>query len=136
MRIEAGLNDFEDFSPLAPGNYSFVIKEPMEVIPESENKTDIGGKMFTFVIKPEVVGGDHAGKKCRRQFSNRSKGSRYFLRSFLEKLGIALQETGGFNSEDLLGKQFKAEVGERLYNDKEGNQKKAADLDTESIVAL
>lgn len=136
MLIDAGLNDFEDFSPIPPDNYTFVIKDPVEVVPSADEKTDIGGKLFTFIIRPEVVGGKQAGKKVRRQFSNKSKATRYFLRSFLEKVGVPLRESGGFSSEDLLGRSFKASVGERIYNDKDGNSKKAADIDTESIIAV
>ena len=135
-RIEAGLHDFEDFSPVAPGTYDFVIKEPMQVIPNVTEKTDIGGKMFQFVIYPEVVGGPLAGKKVRRQFSNRSKGSRYFMKSFMDKVGVAITKEGAFNSEELLGRQFKATVNERMYTDKEGNSKKGSDLDSESVVAI
>ena len=135
-RIEAGLHDFEDFAPVTPGTYDFAIKEPMQVIPNVTEPTDIGGKMFTFIIMPEIIGGDLAGKKVRRQFSNRSKGSRYFMKSFLEKVGIKVSKEGAFNSEDLLGRQFKATVNERMYTDKEGNSKKAADLDSESVVAI
>lgn len=134
MLIDAGLNDFEDFSPVAPGTYDFIIKEPVEVIPEVTNKTDIGGKMYAFIIRPEIVGGPMAGKKVRRQFSNKSKATRYFLRSFLLKVGVNVQAGGGFTSEDLLGRKFRAAVGERMgTGDSAG--KKFADLDTESIIA-
>jgi len=135
MLIDAGLNDFEDFSPVKPGTYDFIIKEPVEITPEVVDKTDIGGKMYNFIIRPEIVGSDMAGKKVRRQFSNKSKATRYFLRSFLEKIGVNIKEGGGFTSEDVLGRKFRATVGERLgTGDNAG--KKYADLDTESIVAL
>lgn len=136
MKIEAGLQDFEDFSPVAPGAYTLTIKKPIEVIPSVDEKTDIGGKLYQFVIRPEIVGGPSAGKGLRRQLSNRSKASRYFLRTFLEKIGVSLSKEGGFNTEDLLGRQFKANVGERAYVDKEGNTKKAAEIDDNSIVAI
>lgn len=136
MKIEAGLNDFEDFSPLTPGEYTFAIKDPMEVVPSIDEKTDTGGKLFKFIIWPEVVGGEKAGKKVRRQLSNRSKASRYFLRTFIEKIGVSLAPEGGFNSENLLGRQFKASVSERMYQDKDGNSKKAAEIDDNSIVAI
>ena len=136
MLIDAQLNDFEDFSPVPVGVYEFVIKRPVEVIPVTDAQTDIGGKCYTFIVRPEVVLGKSAGKEVRRQFSNKSRATRYFLRSFLEKVGVNIREGGSFTSEDLLGRKFKATVGERLYTDKDGNQKKSADLDTESIVAL
>jgi len=135
MLIEAGLNDFEDFSPLPSGKYDFIIKEPAEVKP-GDDPTDIGGKMYTFVLFAEVVGGEQAGKRVRRQLSNRSKASRYFLRSFLEKIGVVVAGGGGFSTEDILGRQFSALVGERIYKDKDGNDKKAAELDEGSIVAI
>lgn len=135
MLIDAQLNDFEDFSPVAPGIYEFVIKDPVEVTPSLDEQTDIGGKLFNFIIRPEIVGGAQAGKKVRRQFSNKSKATRYFLRSFLEKVGVNIREGGSFTSEDLLGRKFKAMVGERAGTG-ENAGKKYADLDTESIVAL
>lgn len=136
MLIDGGLNDFADFSPVAVGVYDFVIKKPMDVVPNRDKQTDIGGKLFTFVIWPEIVGGDNAGKEVRRQFSNGSKGSRYFLKSFLEKIGVAITKEGAFNSTEIMGKTFRAAVNERMYKDGDGNQKKAADLDTESIIKL
>lgn len=137
MLIEAGLNDFEDFSPVPPGKYEFAIKEPVETTPNADDKTDIGGQLYTFVIRPEIVGGEQAGKKIRRQFTNKTKTTRYFLRSFLEKLGVNIRDGGGFTSEDLLGRRFSGVVNERTYKDKEsGEMKKTSDLDTESIVAI
>jgi len=136
MLIPAGLNDFEDFSPLPVGNYGFIIKEPAEVVPNTSEKTDIGGNLYTFIVFAEVVEGPQAGKRVRRQSSNRSKASRYFLRTFLEKIGVNIQDGGGFASEDILGRQFKAAVSERVYKDKDGNDKKAAELEVESIVAI
>jgi hypothetical protein len=135
MLLDAQLNDFEDFSPIAVGTYEFVIKEPMEVIPSVDEKTDIGGKKYTFIIRPEICGGEHAGKKIRRQLSNGSKASRYFLKSFLEKIGVKVNGSGQFNSEDVLGRRFKGTVVERPYT-KDGEAKKASDIETESIVAL
>jgi len=135
-RIEAGLHDFEDFSPIPSATYEFIIKEPMLVEPVVDKTTDIGGKTFNFILYPEVIGGEKAGRKIRRQFSNGSKGSRYFMKSFLEKIGVAVTKEGAFNSEDVLGRRFKAAVGERMYNDQQGNSKKANDLDTESAVAI
>ncbi len=136
MLIESGLHDFEDFSPVATGVYDFVIKDPMEVIPIVDEKTDIGGKKYTFIIWPEIIAGDLAGKKVRRQFSNGSKGSRYFLKSFLEKIGVSISKEGAFSSESLLGKRFRCGVGARGYKDSDGNSKIAADLETESAIAL
>ena len=137
MLIDAGLNDFEDFSPVKPDVYEFVIKEPVEIMPIVDEQTDIGGRAYNFVIRPEIVGGEQAGKKVRRQFSNKTKATRYFLRSFLEKVGVTINTGGGFTSEDLLGRRFRAAVGERSYIDKnDGTTKKASDLDTESIVAI
>ena len=135
MLIEAGLNDFEDFSPIPVGGYSFIIKEPVENMPVVDEATDIGGKQFIFIIKPEVVGGEHAGKKARIRLSNKSKASRYFLRSFLEKVGVPIQPKGGFSLEDLLGRQFKAQIGERMGTG-ENAGKKYASLDTESVIAM
>ena len=136
MKIEAGLNNFEDFSPIAPGAYTLTVKDPVDVIPSVDEKTDIGGKLYKFVMWPEVVGGPMAGKKCRRQLSNRTKASRYFLRTFLKKIGVKLTGEGGFNSEDILGRQFKCNISERIYKDKDGKDKKAADIDDNSIVAV
>lgn len=136
MKFEAGLHDFADFTPIPPNPYEFVIKEPMEATEAKGEQTDIGGKQFTFVLYCEVATGEFAGKRVRRQFSNKSKGARYFMKSFMEKIGVAVSKEGAFASEDFLGKRFKANVGERMYDDKEGNKKKAADLDTESAVAL
>lgn len=135
-RIEAGLHDFTDFSPFKPDVYEFIIKEPMLVEPVVDQKTDIGGKCFNFILYPEVVGGEYASRKVRRQFSNNSKGSRYFMKSFFEKIGVAITKEGAFNSEDLLGRKFKAAIGQRSYNDAQGNPKVANDLDTESAVAM
>ena len=135
MLIDGQLNDFEDFGPVKPGTYEFIIKEPVEVTPIVDEQTDIGGKMYNFIIRPELVGGEQAGKKVRRQFSNKSKATRYFLRSFLEKVGVNIQDGGKFSTEDLLGRRFRATVGERLgTGDSVG--KKYADLDTESVVAI
>lgn len=137
MLIEAGLHDFEDFSNLEPGVYTFAIKEPMEVTPTVDEKTDIGGKLYTFIVKPEVVGGERAGKKMRKQMTNRSKASRYFLRSFLEKIGVTVTKEGNFSSEAVLGKKFKSAVVARSYKDKTtGDVKTASDFDENSIVAL
>lgn len=135
MLIDARLDDFEDFAPVPPNTYEFIIKEPVEVKPLPE-PTDIGGKAYDFVIKPEIVGGDQAGKKVRRQFSNRSKATRYFLKSFLEKVGVSIKDGGSFTSEDLLGRKFQATVGERVGTTGDSIGKKFADLDSESIVAL
>ena len=136
MLIEAGLNDFEDFTPVPQGTYEFVIKEPVEVVSNADDKTDIGGKLYTFIIRSEIVGGEQAGKTVRRQFTNKTKATRYFLRSFLGKVGINISSGGGWSTEDLLGRRFRASVGERIYKDRDGNEKKAADLDTESTVAI
>lgn len=135
MLIEAGLNDFEDFSPVPPGKYNFIIKDPAEIKP-GDDATDIGGKMYTIILYAEVVGGEQAGKRVRRQLSNRSKASRFFLRSFLEKIGVEITAGGGFPSEAILGRQFSATVSERMYKDKDGNEKKAAELEEGSIVAI
>ena len=135
MLIEAGLNDFEDFSPVVPGSYEFIIKEPVDITPNLEMQTDIGGAAYVFIVRPEIVGGDLAGKQVRCRFSNKSKGSRYFLKSFLEKIGVNIGEGGGFTSEDVLGRKFKASVGERLGTG-ENAGKKYAEMDTESIIAL
>lgn len=136
MLIDAQLNDYEDFSNIPPASYEFIIKEPVESNPLPE-PTDIGGKAFQFIIRPEVVGGEQAGKKLRKTATNKSKASRYFLRSFLEKIGVNIQEGGGFTTEDLLGRRFRGTVGERLGKvGTESEGKKYADLDTESIVAL
>ena len=136
MLIDGGLHDVADFSPIPVGVYDMIIKDPMEVIAVVDKKTDIGGKVFTFIIWPEIIGGDNAGKKVRRQFSNQSKGSRYFLKSFLDKIGVSITKEGAFASENLLGKKFRAAVNERIYKDAEGNEKKASDLDTESAVKI
>lgn len=135
MLIEAALNDYEDFSPIPPATYEFIIKEPVEIDQTINEPTDIGGKSYIFIIRPEVVGGEHAGKKLRRQFQNKSKATRYFLRSFLEKVGVNVKEGGQFATEDLLGRRFRGTVGERMGTG-ENAGKKYADLDTESIVAL
>ena len=135
MKLEAGLHDVADFSPIAPGKYEFVVKEPAEVVPEVADKTDIGTKMYRINVKCEIVGGENAGKKLTRRFTNKSKATRYFLKTFLEKVGVKV-EAGNFNTEDLLGRRFSAIVGERAYTDQEGNEKKAADLDVESVVAI
>ncbi len=134
MLIDAQLNDYEDFSQLPPGQYEFVIKTPVESNPLPD-PTDIGGTAFQFIIWPEVVGGDQGGKKLRKTATNKSKASRYFLRAFLEKIGVNIQEGGGFTTEDILGRRFKGTVGERLGTG-ENAGKKYADLDTESIIAL
>ena len=134
MLIDAGLNDYEDFSNIPPAAYEFIIKEPVETN-ELPDATDIGGKAYQFIIRPEVVGGEQVGKKLRKTATNKSKASRYFLRAFLEKVGVNIQEGGQFTSEDLLGRRFRGTVGERLGTG-ENAGKKYADLDTESIVAL
>ena len=135
MLIEAGLNDFEDFTPVPPGKYKFIIKEPAEIKP-GDDLTDIGGKSYTIIVFAEVVGGEQAGKRVRRQLTNKSKASRFFLRSFLEKIGVEVSKGGGFSTESILGRQFEATVSERLYKDKDGNEKKAAELEEGGIVAL
>lgn len=134
MKFEAGLHDFEDFAPIPANTYDFVIKEPLDVTEEKGKKTDIGGKTFKFVQFIEVASGEFAGKRVRRQFSNASKGSRYFMKSFLEKIGVAISKEGAFSSEDLLGKRFKATTSIRSY-EKDGAPKTAAEVDTESIIA-
>ena len=136
MLIEGGLHDFTDFSPIKSDVYEFVIRKPMDVIPEHDKKTDIGGKFFKFVIWPEIIGGESAGKEVRRQFSNNSKGSRYYLKSFLEKIGVNITKEGAFSSEELLGKKFRCAVGERSWKDDDGSTKKGNDLDTESAVKI
>jgi hypothetical protein len=135
MLLDAGLDDFEDFSPVPPGVYEFIIKEPVEIKPLTE-KTDVGKDAFEFILRPEIVGGDQAGKKVRRQFTNKTKATRYFLRSFLEKVGVDIRTGGGFTSEDLLGRRFRAAVGERLVTEGASAGKKFADLDSESAVAI
>ena len=135
MLIDAQLNDYEDFSNIPPATYEFIIKEPVETTPIADILTDIGGKAYQFIIRPEVVGGEQAGKKLRKTATNKSKASRYFLRTFLLKIGVNVQEGGGFTTEDLLGRRFRGTVGERLGTG-ENVGKKYADLDTESIVAL
>jgi hypothetical protein len=135
MLIDANLNDFEDFSPIPVNTYDFVVKEPVEVIPVVDEKTDIGGRQFIFIIRPEVVGGEHAGKKSRVRMSNKSKASRYFLKSFLEKIGVTIQSNGQFSSEDLLGKNFRASISE-VAGTGENAGKKYSNLDTESAIAL
>ena len=134
MLIDAQLNDFEDFSPIPVGQYGFVIKEPVEITPQAET-TDIGGKQFVFIIRPEIVGGEHAGKKARVRLSNKSKASRYFLKSFIEKTGVNIQGNGSFSSEDLLGRQFNATIGETMGVG-ENAGKKYSNLETESVVAV
>ena len=137
MLIEAGLDDFEDFSPLPVGVYNFIVKEPLEVQASAGEVNDIGGKLYTFIIRPEVMGGDHAGKKVRRQLTNKTKATRYFLRTFLEKIGVEVSRGGGFSTEAVLGKQFEAAVRERKYKDREtGDEKVATDFDYNSIVAI
>lgn len=137
MLLQAGLNDVADFSPVPVGNYEFAIKEPMEITPDpAGTKSDINLPIFKLVINPEISKGEHVGKKVRRMFTTKSKGTRYWLKSFMEKLGVAVTKEGTFNSEDLLGRRFKANVGERGYTDAEGTAKKASDLDTESVIAL
>jgi len=136
MRIEAGLNDVADFGPVPAGQYELAIKEPMEVVPVVDEKTDIGGRVYNFTVWCEITAGEHAGKRIRRGFTNRTKGSRYFLKTFLERIGVAVDEKGGFATEDLLGKRFKAYVSERVYTDSNGQERKTNDLDVESIVAL
>ena len=135
MKFEAGLHDFEDFSPVPANQYDFLIREPMEITEDKAKKTDIGGKVFKFVQFLEISSGEFAGKRVRRQFSNATKGSRYFMKSFLEKIGVEISKTGSFSSEDLLGKKFKGTTSIRSY-EKDGAPKTAAELDTESIVAL
>ena len=137
MLLDAGLHDTADFTPIKAGVYDFVIKKPMDVVPVVDAKTDIGGKVFTFIIWPEILGGEYAGKEVRRQFSNGSKGARYYMKSFFEKIGVVITKEGAFNSSDLLGKRFRAAVGERSYTDKnDGSTKKASDLDTESAIKI
>ena len=136
MKIEGGLHDFTDISPIPPAEYELLIKDPIEVKKIEGESTDIGGTQYTFVLFVEVATGAFAGKRIRRQFSNKSKGSRYFMKSFMEKLGIAISKDGAFSSEDFLGRRFNATVGERMYKDKDNNEKKANELDTESTKAL
>ena len=136
MKIEAGLHDVADFSPLPAGEYEFIIKDPMDIVPVVDERSDIGGKVYNFVVYAEVASGEHAGKRVRRGFTNRSKATRYFLRTFLDRIGVSIEGSGSFNSEDLLGRRFKANVSERSYTDQNGNERKAADLDVESIVGL
>ena len=137
MLIEAGLNDFADFSPIPPAEYNLVIKEPMEVKQIPNEVTDIGGKKYTFIIWPEIADGEQAGKRVRRQLSNGSKASRYFLVNFLQRIGVAVTESGAFDSTSIPGRRFKATIKERPYVDKNtGEQKKASDFDDDSIVAM
>jgi len=136
MRIEAGLHDVADFSPIPPGEYEFIIKEPLEIVPILDERTDIGTKAYNFTVFAEIVGGEQAGKRVRRGFTNRTKATRYFLKTFLEKIGVKVESDGSFVSEDLLGRRFKAHVTERMYTDQNGNERKAADLDVESIIGL
>lgn len=136
MKFEAGLHDFADFSPVPPAEYEFLIREPMDITEAKGQKTDIGGKQYTFVLWCEIATGELAGKRVRRQFSNKSKGARYFMKSFMERISIPISSEGAFSSEDFLGKRFKATVGERIYEDDQGNKKKGNDLDTESAIAL
>jgi len=137
MRIDAGLNDFADFSPLEKGSYSFIIKDPAEIIPVVDEKTDIGGAKFNIKFICEVASGKDAGKKVYLRKSNASKASRYFLKTFLEKVGVPIGQGGAFNSEDILGRQFKADVILRPWTDKTtGEAKTSADLDDKSILAV
>lgn len=138
MRLEAGLNDVADFSPIPDGLYDFIIKQPLEVVPEEGDiRTDIGGKLYVFYVRPEIESGEHAGRELRTRFSNRTKGSRYYFKSFLEKIGVSVDETGGFATEDLLGRRFRAPIVQRPYEDKTtGQQKTISDIDTEAAVSL
>lgn len=137
MLVPSGLHDVADFSPVPVGNYEFVIKEPMEITPDPTGvKSDIGLPIYKLIINPEIVKGEHVSKKVRRMFTTKSKGTRYWLKSFMEKLGVSITKEGKFNSEDLLGRRFTANVGERGYTDAEGTAKKASDLDTESVKSL
>ncbi|RLC39540.1 MAG: hypothetical protein DRH51_06945 [Candidatus Coatesbacteria bacterium] len=136
MKVEAGLNNFEDYSPLPPGKYTFAIKEVPEVETIPDEQTDIGGRSYRITVVCEVVEGEHSGKTVRRTFVNRTKGTRYFLHTFLVCLGVPIDETGAFRTEDLVGKKFSAVVSERGYTDANGNERKAADLNVESVVLL
>ncbi len=137
MRVEGGLHDVADLTPIKPSNYEFVFKTPLEINPDVNEKTDIGGRLYTFIAWPEVATGPEAGKKARRQFNNKTKGSRYYLKRFLEMIGITIGSDGSFNSDTLLGKRFKADIIERPYIDKNtGEAKKASDLVVDSIKPL
>jgi len=136
MKLEAGLHDVADFSPITPGVYELVIKEPPEIIPEVYDETDIGGKMYTINVQCEIASGPEAGKKVWRRITNKSKATRYFMKRFLEGIGITIGSDGSFITENMLGRKFKAAIYDRQYKDADGNEKKASDIDLESVQPL
>jgi hypothetical protein len=134
MLLDANLNDFEDFGPIPAGKYSFTIKTPAEVTSNAGEKNDIGGQLFKIIFYPEIVGGEQSGKRCRVSFSNQSKGNRYFLKSFMEKIGVTITGSGAFNSDDLMGKTFNAAITITMGKGEKAGTK-YSNMDTESAVA-
>jgi hypothetical protein len=135
MLLDASLNDFENYGPIPADKYEWIIRKMPEVVINPNEKTDINTTMFSLLFYPEVSTGEMKGKECRVSFMNKTKGNRYFLKSFLEKIGVPVSSNGSFDSNDMLGKQFTAAI---VITEGKGTNagKKYSNMDTESAVAI
>jgi hypothetical protein len=92
---------------LTPGDYLFLINEV-------EQKQTQGGKPQIQLTMEVVTGADtetHNGQKFMdwRSLSGK-KGALGRLKSLLDACGVALDANGGFDDQDLVGRQFWAEA--------------------------
>jgi hypothetical protein len=134
MRVDAGLNVVADFEPVPEVVYNLRIDEFEAVLAEGQ-ENDLGKQVYNFTVVAVITDGEKVGKKINRRMTNKSEGSRYFMKKFLVGAGVPVEEDGTFDTDDAAGKEFSALVTIRNYKDKDGNEKKSNDIDADTMVA-
>lgn len=119
-QINAGLNDVEawggEIVQLPPGSYQFVVKAA-----DIEEKADESGKpKSTLIVSAEVLSGAFAGKQVKSWFTlDFTKDTpRKRLKSLVLATGIPVDSAGGFDTTNLIGCKFNADVVVSSYEGK------------------
>lgn len=118
--IQAQLNEVDawggEIVQLPPGAYSFRIKE---VATEQKESKD-GKPYLQLVLDNEVISGEFSGKVQKSWFScDFSKDTpRKRLKSLIVATGIRTTPSGDFDSNDLNGCQYNADVTHETYEGK------------------
>lgn len=133
-RVSAGLNVVSERKIAPEAKYTLVIKKPVDFKALSD-KSDLGDTAYEFIFWPAIEGaGELDGHEIRHRATTSTKGSRWFLKTFLTGIGVSVAEDGSFDTDDVPGKRFSTIVKQRTYKDKNDRDAVANELDPQGCI--
>ena len=114
-KINVNLNEVEDVSkPIPTGQYVVRVLKAEKATGNESGKDYIHWEV-------EVVEGENKG---RHLFFNTSlqEQALWNLKKLLDAASVVTNKDGSFNTEDVIGAEFTAVVGQREYEGKAGNE--------------